>query len=371
MMNEEQKQAFLYEIINWNNIPITSKSCKVGCIFCKVNHDPALKRYPAIPNIELSELFEGFEYLDPNYRFVRLGAGVLVAPHSDPFIHPDIIEFLEITSKRFPLKTVVTVTTGSHIKPEYLPRLNAIPNYGIDLSLITLQEPRESLMALTTRPEIENLLKNGPVRKISLMYTGSIDELDKDLRILDKLDLIDKVEEVLIRRIEVTKGAPQKLKEISFKSVTSYPDAVSFVRQNWPTIKCTIPYLTPQYKYHDTEYFQEADSRLQEIINYIAAQPTINNAIVLTPDSTHEYFSEALSMYPRCKVVRVKNHTYGGSVTVAGLLTNDDFFRPIQSLRKHSQIILPREAYDSEGNDLFGKSFKALGGNLQHEIELM
>ena len=371
MMNEEQKQAFLYEIVNWNNIPITSRSCKVGCIFCKVNHDPALRRYPAIPNIELSELFEGFEYLDPNYRFVRLGAGVLVAPHSDPFIHPDIIKFLEITSKQFPLKTVVTVTTGSHIKPEYLPQLNAISNYGIDLSLITLQEPRESLMALPTRPVIENLLKYGPVRKISLMFTGSIEELDMDLRILDKLDLISKVEEVLVRRIEVTNGAPKKLKEISFKSVSNYPRAVSFVRQNWPSIKCTIPYLTPEYKYHDTEYFQEADSRIQEIIKYVTAQSSGHNTMVLTPDSTYEYFSQALSMYPGCKVVRVKNHTYGGSVTVSGLLTNDDFFVSIQSLKKHSQIILPREAYDSEGNDLFGKSFKALAGSQQHEIELM
>ena len=55
-MNEEQFAAFRYEIENWNNIPIGSKSCGVGCIFCKINNDPILRKVPDLPAITIDEL---------------------------------------------------------------------------------------------------------------------------------------------------------------------------------------------------------------------------------------------------------------------------------------------------------------------------
>ena len=54
--------------------------------------------------IDKEDLIEGFKYINPKVNYVRLGAGVLVAPHTDPFLHPSIYEFIKLTSDHFPPK---------------------------------------------------------------------------------------------------------------------------------------------------------------------------------------------------------------------------------------------------------------------------
>jgi hypothetical protein len=64
MLTNEQLSAFALEIATFGNIPISSKNCGIGCIYCKVQTDPILKRYPKIPDITLEELYLGFKYVD-------------------------------------------------------------------------------------------------------------------------------------------------------------------------------------------------------------------------------------------------------------------------------------------------------------------
>ena len=45
--------------------------------------------------IDEEDLINGFKYINPNVNYVRLGAGVLVAPHTDPFLHPKIYVFIK------------------------------------------------------------------------------------------------------------------------------------------------------------------------------------------------------------------------------------------------------------------------------------
>ena len=84
VLNKEQLDAFRMEIATFGNIPILSKYCGIGCVFCKVHTDSYLGHYPKIPAIDREDLIKGFEYINPNVNYVRLGAGVLVAPHTDP-----------------------------------------------------------------------------------------------------------------------------------------------------------------------------------------------------------------------------------------------------------------------------------------------
>lgn len=80
VLNREQFDAFRMEIATFGNIPILSKYCGIGCVFCKVHTDSYLGHYPKIPAIDKEDLVKGFEYINPNVNYVRLGAGVLVAP---------------------------------------------------------------------------------------------------------------------------------------------------------------------------------------------------------------------------------------------------------------------------------------------------
>ena len=79
--------------------------------------------------------------------------------------------------------------------------LNSIPNYGIDLSLITMQEQREAIIPRSARERTMFLLKNGPVNKCTLMFTGNLDELKRDLDLLYSLCVDQKAKQILVRRI--------------------------------------------------------------------------------------------------------------------------------------------------------------------------
>jgi hypothetical protein len=101
-----------------------------------------------------------------------LGAGVLVAPHTDPYLHPLIYDFIKHTADFFPKKMITTVTTGSYIEESQLDFLHSIPNFGIDLSLITMQEERETIVPNATRERINYHLRHAPLNKVTLMFTG-------------------------------------------------------------------------------------------------------------------------------------------------------------------------------------------------------
>lgn len=84
----------------------------------------------------------------------------------------------------FPDKKITTVTTGAYIREDKLDFLNSIPNFGIDLSLITMQGKREAIIPRSERERTMTLLKYAPLNKCTLMFTGSIYDIQKDLELL-------------------------------------------------------------------------------------------------------------------------------------------------------------------------------------------
>ena len=74
---------------------------------------------------------------------------------------------------------------------------------------------------------------------------------------------------------------------------------------------------------------------------------------------------ESMSIGPdRAEVVMVRNHTFGGTIRAAGLLTVDDYLECLTSQPasrpERAQIILPRETFDSHGRDLKRRHFSEL-----------
>ena len=186
ILNQEQFDAFRMEIATFGNIPILSQYCGIGCVFCKVHTDSYLGHYPCkvhtdsylghypkIPQIDEEDLLKGFQYVNSNVNYVRLGAGVLVAPHTDPFLHPKIYDFIKITSEHFPTKKVTTVTTGAYIREDKVDFLNSISNYGVDLSLITMQEQREAIIPRSERERTMYLLKHAEGQTNSSKKNGT------------------------------------------------------------------------------------------------------------------------------------------------------------------------------------------------------
>lgn len=359
-MTSEEFYAFSYEIINWGNIPISSKNCGVGCIFCKVHRDPILKRFPKLPEITLDDLYEGFKFIKDSHNFVRLGAGVMVAAHTDPYLHPLIYDFIKHASEYFPHKKITTVSTGSYISEDKIDYLLSIPNFGIDLSLVTMQEQRETIVPRPTRERLETLLREGPIRKISLMYTGDLDALKRDLDKLIGLNWHVKAKEILVRRVEYTKFSPDKLNTISYQSIETYESCVTFLKANYPFVKFTVPYLSDVFlDGEENEYLTQGKERLKGLKEKLQTESQ-NHFNVICPESSYKYFKHELSSFENTDVYLVKNELYGGSVTIAGLLNHEDILNQYQPVVANATTVLPFEMYDHETKEITGRHISEL-----------
>ena len=354
ILNKEQFDAFRMEIATFGNIPILSQYCGIGCVFCKVHPDSYLGPYPKIPPIDKEALLKGFEYVNPKVNYVRLGAGVLVAPHTDPFLHPQIYDFIKIASDYFPTKKITTVTTCAYIKEDKVDYLNSISNYGIDLSLITMQEQRESIIPRSERERTMFLLKHAPLNKCTLMFTGNLDEIKKDLELLHILGVNKKVRQILVRRLEHTAISQSKLKAMSQASIDNYEECITWVKAKYPDVVFTVTILQEVFRGGNNEYFIDADERISKQKAIIADLPKGTFVNLICPLSGYEYFTKAFKGIPNVKTNLIQNHLYGGSVSVAGLLNHGDIreqFKP----EKNDVMIMPNEMYNSEGKDLLGE----------------
>lgn len=359
VLNEKQFDAFRMEIATFGNIPILSQYCGIGCIFCKVHTDSYLGHYPKIPPIDKEDLLKGFEYINPNVNYVRLGAGVLVAPHTDPFLHPQIYDFIKIASEHFPTKKITTVTTGAYIRKDKIDFLNSIQNYGIDLSLITMQEQREKIIPRSERERTMFLLKYAPLNKCTLMFTGNLDEIKKDLELLYELGVNKRVRQILVRRMEHTATSLPRLKKLSQACIDRYEACISWVKENYPDVVFTVPILKDVFRGGNNEYFIDADKRIKaqkEIINSLPKGTFVN---LICPLSGYDYFTKAFAKYENVRTNLIENHLYGGSVSVSGLLNHKDIreqFHP----ERNDLMIMPNEMYNADVVDLLGEKKKEL-----------
>ena len=307
----------------------------------------------------MKELYKGFEFINDSHTYVRLGAGVFVAPHTDPFLHPLIYDFIKAASEHFPDKRIRTVTTGSYIEENKIDFLNSIPNFGIDLSLITMQSKREYIIPNATRKRIEFLLRNAPLKKISLMFTGSFEDLKADIDMLLDLGWHEKGQEILVRRIEYTDLSQGELFDISEKSIKAYPECIAFLNKNYPMVKFTVPYLSDDYRGGDNEYFIDAEVRIDKITQ-IGKENKDKRIDILIAESAYNFFYSRLKDTPNITTHLVKNKLYGGSVTVSGLLNHRDIKSQYFPAKTPDIIMVPVEMYDTENNEITGESISSL-----------
>lgn len=358
-LNKEQFDAFRMEISTFGNIPILSQYCGIGCVFCKVHTDSYLGHYPEIPPIDREDLLKGFEYINPDVNYVRLGAGVLVAPHTDPFLHPEIYDFIKLASDYFPTKKITTVTTGAYIKEEKIDLLNSISNFGIDLSLITMQEQREKIIPRSERERTMFLLRYAPLNKCTLMFTGNLDEVKRDLELLYELGVNKRVRQILVRRMEHTATSQHRLKELSQACINHYEECIMWVKANYPDVVFTVPILKDVFRGGNNEYFIDADKRIEELKSIIKGLPDGTFVNLICPLSSYDYFTKAFAEYENVKPNLVRNNLYGGSVSVAGLLNHKDIkeqFNP----NRNDVMIMPKEMYNADGMDLLGEKMEQL-----------
>ena len=63
------------------------------------------------------------------------------------------------------------------------------------------------------------LLKHAPLNKCTLIFTGNLDEVKRDLELLYELGVNKKVRQILVRRMEHTSISQSRLKKFSQASI--------------------------------------------------------------------------------------------------------------------------------------------------------
>ena len=366
-MDREQLEAYKLEISTFGNIPISSRNCGIGCIFCKVSTDPVLRRYPKIPDISLEDLYLGFTYVKPQVKYVRLGAGVLVAPHSDPYLHPLIYDFINCTSKYFPDKFVTTVTTGAYIDEQKLEYLSSLSNFAIDLSLVTMQQEREQIIPRSTRDRVGHLLRLAPLNKVTLMFTGSLSSLKSDLSLLQDIGVFDRSKEILVRRIEYTKFSQTNLNSVSLASIAGYKECVMYLKEEYPEVVFTVPYLTDDFRGGSNEYFIDANTRISNLKTRILSDRQDCFDLICS-ESSYSFFTKAFSDLDGVTTHLVRNNLYGGSTSVAGLLNLPDILSQVSPSDVRGVIVIPSEMVNCDGCDILGNPIHGLETSFNRKV---
>ena len=75
------------------------------------------------------------------------------------------------------------------------------------------------------------LLKYAPLNKCTLMFTGSIYDIQKDLELLYGLGVDKKVRQILVRRMEHTKTSQRQLKELSTQCIEHYEECITWIKR--------------------------------------------------------------------------------------------------------------------------------------------
>lgn len=104
----------------------------------------------------------------------------------------------------------------------------------------------------------------------------------------------------------------------------------------------------------NNEYFIDADQRIARQRDIISSLPEGTFVNLICPLSGYDYFTRAFMGMPNVKTNLIENHLYGGSVSVAGLLNNQDIraqFNP----DRNDVMIVPEEMYNIDGLDLLGE----------------
>lgn len=129
----DRKALILQSMTEANILPLTSR-CNLHCVFCSHRQNPPGVEAVFLPDRPLAEVVESFACLDP-CRKVVIGESATRIMEGEPFVHPDLLELLELFRDRFPKTPIQITTNGSYLTESVNARLKAVGNLTLVVSL--------------------------------------------------------------------------------------------------------------------------------------------------------------------------------------------------------------------------------------------
>ena len=304
------------------------------------------------------QLTQGMRFVtwgEPNQIIVGDGITKLSA---EPFAHPQIYEILDRVCNTFPEHEVQVLTTGVLINRQKIEFLNSLPNLHLSISVNSLDD--ESRQLLMPNPQTEKIrLLLAKLDSISTQWfdMGSTDILRQDMEELDEIETrrSTRIRKVQLRRIEHSRFHSQKAIELSRRSIANYETSVRWLKENRPHMTYWAPYvrldLTNSSKI-------DASYKYLAMIKAWLDDHDGERVLLCFAESAYDIWKRWLSGLESVTSVNVKNQTYAGSITVAGLMTFEDIAQALKeySLKDVDWVLVPQVMLNSARCDMRGVS---------------
>lgn len=308
-------------IVTGGRVEAGKSYCPVDCKFCICKGDETGIKYK-IPFITKDQLYQGLRFINWDNPVIMLGDGI-TSLSAEAFAHPKIYEFLEIVCNLFPEHTVKIITTGIFIKKSKIDFLNSLENLHLSISVNTFQEPeRSQLMPYPQTEKIKLLVKELNNIAVTLFDVGSVGVLKRDLETIFKLKPFF-TRGIQLRRLEHTKYHTQEAIDLSLKSINNFENSLEYIRGlgKFSYIEHWSPYV--RYSMYNKKEKESIINYVTDVVKYCRQHK--NERIVLCmAESAYTEWNSWLNNEMNTLPILVKNETYGGSITNAGLMTFDD-----------------------------------------------
>lgn len=342
-----------------------SATCNARCLFCSNDQNP----FPIHRNVfrDVNDIRWQLSLLPSHYRDEIMLSESLPGRISEgeAFLHPQFFEILELIRRKFPTNKLCFTTNASLLDEAFVAKLAGFRPMEINVSMHSANPGNWAKIFQTPVRKAETAIRSlSLLKRAGIPFTGTIvpmpavtgwPELESTFDFLVEAG----ASSVILWWAGYTDKTSLPLKRLL---ACSWQDFVRFGRrmqERHPEIKI---YPMPDI----TAPRQLPIRRIMHLTrkgNIKSGGGAFRNVMWLTSEKAHPEIAKAVKRatkeFPnRHLVVSVKNTTYGGNISVSGLLMVSDFADAArQALIRYPEtdlLLIPRTPFDSFLRDLTG-----------------
>ncbi len=351
-LTKEQYPLFVKDALRGNIV--LGGGCNNNCTFCFLKSKLGRPNYTNYISIDDLRSVIDFTGRVNNKNEISFGDGALLLS-CEPFKHPQYLELLREVNILLPGIKKKSATVGKGINPDWYDELKK-SNINYHVSVITFDEDkrREIIKSKDDYSGMMNFLKECKeiITKISLIHTGDLDVLKRDIEILHSID--DHYKNVLLRFSlpDYSKFHPEDARILFNKAHSTWFEANKIINELHPIYTPVIRSLTdfPEEIKQSVENERiEFDARMISIIYQIQNYNiSLDNVGFLFSESVYEY-----SAKHDVNRIFVKNNSNGGSYIISSFITKEDVYNAIKDLN-FKLYVMSRNVFDDFGRDIIG-----------------
>jgi len=355
----------------------TGGHCLHGCIYCFLQgNKQRLNINSSINFISKEDLKFGLDLLrqkeedgvtEPMYE-IDIGSGGQVI-QSEPFFHPEYAELVKIGHEYFPDIDISTVTLGRWADEKNFDTFREV-GWKCHITLNTLNQEKRNYM-MKGPDDLDGVKKllaqDDLLNGLFMVFHGDMEIFKRDV------DEINKINPNIINhkdfRIWPTGFTTHTAKnpdvtKMSALGIKNFKTMLSWCRDNniqinpvfWE-LKDTMDMIPDGMIFSNHEEIkQDFDARIYKAIKEIDDNRIDFNEVGwLLADSVYDYAEKYDEFINR---INVKNITFGGTVTAAGLLTRQDFYKAIKEHPvKYKYYVLSKDVFRIYHEDVMMNKF--------------